>query len=181
MSQILKSEGGRREKGREERERGREKERGGRRREREREGGERERRREKGREERERERRREREREGGRERKFEREGGRVRERRERTLCFLLLLLLLLSLCVFILCARSSERTRAQCGAMELSSIGDQVFAVESITKKRVKKVRRRRTPHKLLQLILTSVMLDVVPVEQRVLTVPASVLARLQN
>lgn len=28
-------------------------------------------------------------------------------------------------------------------AMELSSIGDQVFAVESITKKRVRKVRRR--------------------------------------
>lgn len=27
-------------------------------------------------------------------------------------------------------------------AMELSSIGDQVFAVESITKKRVRKVRR---------------------------------------
>lgn len=28
-------------------------------------------------------------------------------------------------------------------AMELSSIGDQVFAVESITKKRVRKVRRK--------------------------------------
>lgn len=30
-------------------------------------------------------------------------------------------------------------------AMELSSIGDQVFAVESITKKRVRKVRRTRS------------------------------------
>ena len=31
--------------------------------------------------------------------------------------------------------------------MELSSIGDQVFAVESITKKRVRKVRKETLAH----------------------------------
>lgn len=33
-----------------------------------------------------------------------------------------------------------ERATSSLGAMELSSIGEQVFAVESITKKRVRKV-----------------------------------------
>lgn len=63
--------------------------------------------------------------------------------------------------------------------MELSSIGDQVFAVESITKKRVRKVRSATC--NILHITYITYFLVFLPGRNSMFSVPSAVLVHNKN